>query len=316
MIRGFVVQRHNDGSTTARWAESAAPLTIYRSRVAIRIPPAPWGLVEGDTLSLLLPKLSGNGETTKTITFTGVLPTTPQELVDYVNALQIGNVEARLDTGNGVSIHVMATLPFIQVLARGTSTVAKFSLHTELVSPMSHWEPLAVIDSGIASFHDVYGQSSDCYRAEDSVDGLTTPPATPIPACSLSTVEGFIKDMDGTPRRLLRVAAHMLPPSEPDVVNDIPLPPPGWPVNVLRPVDVLPVFGADTTGANPSKMWHSVVTDENGFFSIPATRGQRVWLEIKEVGWSGILDVPDAPYVDIATLSSWRRTGMLGPLDR
>jgi hypothetical protein len=206
-------------------------------------------------------------------------------------------------------------LPFVQVLERGTSVMAKFSLHTELVSSMSHWEPLAAIDAGITSFHDAFGQSSDYYRAEDTADGLMTPPATPIPASGLSAIEGFLKDMDGTPRRLIRVAAHMLPPSEPDVADWTALPPPGWPVNVLRPVDVLPTFGVDTTGVNVGKMWHSVVTDENGFFSIPATRGQRVWLEIKEVGWSAIIDVPDAPYVDIATLSSWRRTGMLGPID-
>jgi hypothetical protein len=325
MIRGFLAQLGTTTVTT-KWVPAGAPVNIYRSRVALRIPPPPWNLEDGDILDVLVPKVSGSGETIKRIQFTGALPETAQQLVDYINGQQIGNVEARLDYGGGVSIHVIATMPFIQVCSRSTTVMAKFSLHTEVVTKNSHWDLLATIDPIVGdrpeyeTFVDSFGVSSDYYRARDTSDDLLTPPTVPVAASwPMATIEGTLRSMDGSAAQMVTVLAHAVPPSEPDVAgSDTPLQPPGWPVNILRPMDSIPTFGADTTAptnALRGKLWYYALTDTNGFFSIPCARGQRVWLEISELGWSAIIDVPNAPYVDIATLSSWRRTGMAGPLD-
>jgi hypothetical protein len=328
MIRGFYVARENGTTTVAnnliRWSPIAGPVNIMRSRVAMYIQPTPWNLVEGDTLNFLIPRGTSSSSVgyslqLKTVVFTGSLPTTGQELVDYVNGLRIDGIEAVIGVAGSVYIVSTNIEPYIQVVAHNTTVMSKFSLHSEPISTGSYWELIAIADptghtEGYDAFDDTYGLASDIYRLKDVSGNSTSPVRHPLvfadSSCSVCCLEGTLKNLNGTPRALIKVGVHEVPPSEPDnsVVQSTPLQGPGWPINILRPLDVIPP-------AERNKLWNDTYTDSYGFFSIICQRGHRVYIEINDLSWFAIVDIPEASYLDVSELSSWKRTGMLGPLD-
>lgn len=242
-----------------------AHFKIFRSMIGFKTTEeAPFGLVAGDTLQLKI-----NDAITQTITFTG--DSAIQDIVDLVNASISGGTAYASGDFLIVRSNIRSEPGFITIV--GGTALTKLGLTARTISAQSETELIGVVPFGTSEFEDADGVLEDYYGIstvdslanESNISSLRQAINFSGPIC---VVEGCITDLQGRRIPDVKVTAKVITP--PESVQD----------HTFITKDTL-----------------SVLSGEDGRFSLPLLQKAEVLFEIDGVRVSDPIFIPELPYV-------------------
>ena len=255
---------------TLRWAPlegaSIVSYKIYRSMIGVKTTfEAPFGLINDDL------KLKINNDTIQTITFTE--DSDAQDLTTYINSvIEGGTAYKAQDTEHILIRSNIRSEPGYIVIVAG-SALSKMGLSPETISENSTHELIGTVPFGETEFIDPDGVLDDYYSISTvDASGNESNKSNPRQAINFTgpicVIEGCITDLQGRRVCDVQVTARIVTP--PESVQD---------------------------HSFITKKEISVLTGEDGRFSLPLLQNASVIFEIDETRVSDPICVPARPYV-------------------
>lgn len=245
-----------------------ASFNIYRSMIGFRTSTeAPFSLINGDTLQLKF-----NDQTVQTVTFTG--DDAIADLVTLINGQITGGTAYKEDADNSLIIRsdIRIAPGFVEIV--GGTAVAKMSETARIISEKSETELIGnVLFAATHEYTDADGVLEDFYAIstidgvanESDLSSLRQPINFTGPIC---VVEGTLMDLQGVRQSDKTVTARIVSPPEGSANHS---------------------FVTNQTV--------SILTGEDGRFSLPLLQGAKVIFEIDDARISDPILIPAAAFV-------------------